>query len=146
MKYKLLMCLAILANSSYIYSNENIVKTDSGITYGYVKNGTVNWDDIPYALPPINDLRWKAPRKIKITSQIIQPKENNFCVQQPSGMGGTDGEGWFSGTEDCLYLDIKVPNSNNVSNLPVMFWIHGGGNTTGLKDLYDFSTMVKSMM
>jgi para-nitrobenzyl esterase len=143
MKYKLLMCFAILANSSYIYSYENIVKTDSGITYGYVKNGTVNWDDIPYALPPINNLRWKAPRKIKITSQIIQPKENNFCVQQPSGMGGRDGEGWFSGTEDCLYLDIKVPNSNNISNLPVMFWIHGGGNTTGLKDLYDFSKMVK---
>ncbi|MDC0529037.1 carboxylesterase family protein [Gammaproteobacteria bacterium] len=143
MKYRLLLCLTIIANSSHIYSNENIVKTDSGISYGYVKNGTVNWDDIPYALPPINDHRWKAPRKIKATSQIIQPKENNFCVQQPSGMGGTDGEGWFSGTEDCLYLDIKVPNSNNVSNLPVMFWIHGGGNTTGLKDLYDFSTMVK---
>ena len=143
MKYKLLICLAILANYSYVYSNENIVKTDSGITRGYIKNGTINWDDIPYALPPINDLRWKAPRKIKITSQIIQPKENNFCVQQPSGMGGTDGEGWFSGTEDCLYLDIKAPNSNNVSNLPVMFWIHGGGNTTGLKDLYDFSKMVK---
>jgi para-nitrobenzyl esterase len=143
MKYRLLLCLTIIANSSHIYSNENIVKTDSGISYGYVKNGTINWDDIPYALPPINDLRWKAPRKIKTTSQIIQPKENNFCVQQPSGMGGTDGEGWFSGTEDCLYLDIKVPNSNNVSNLPVMFWIHGGGNTTGLKDLYDFSTMAK---
>jgi para-nitrobenzyl esterase len=143
MKYKLLVCLAILANSSYIYSNENIIKTDSGITHGYIKNGTINWDDIPYAMPPTNDLRWKAPRKIKSTSQIIQPKENNFCVQQPSGMGGTDGEGWFSGTEDCLYLDIKVTNSNNVSNLPVMFWIHGGGNTTGLKDLYDFSRMVK---
>ena len=137
------MCIAIIANSSHIYSNENIVKTDSGTTYGYVKNGTINWDDIPYALPPINDLRWKAPRKIKITSEEIEPKENNFCVQQPSGMGGTDGEGWFSGTEDCLYLDIKVPNSNNKSNLAVMFWIHGGGNTTGLKDLYDFSKMVK---
>jgi para-nitrobenzyl esterase len=80
MKYKLLMCLAILANSSYIYSNENIIKTDSGITHGYIKNGTINWDDIPYAMPPTNDLRWKAPRKIKSTSQIIQPKENNFCV------------------------------------------------------------------
>ena len=52
MKYKLLLCSAIIANSFLIYSNENIVKTDSGITYGYIKNGTVNWDDIPYALPP----------------------------------------------------------------------------------------------
>jgi para-nitrobenzyl esterase len=143
MKYKLLICLVILANSSYIYSNENIVKTNSGITHGYIKNGTINWDDIPYALPPINDLRWKAPREIESSSKIIKQKENNFCVQQPSGMGGAEGKGFFSGSEDCLYLDIKAPNSNNINNLPVMFWIHGGGNTTGLKDLYDFSSMVK---
>ena len=88
------MCLAILANSSYIYSNENIVKTDSGITHGYVKNGIINWDDIPYALPPTNDLRWKAPRKIESSSKIIKQKENNFCVQQPSGMGGAEGKGF----------------------------------------------------
>jgi para-nitrobenzyl esterase len=137
MKCKLLFCLLIQVYSFPINSNENIVKTDSGISYGYVKNGVISWDDIPYALPPNNDLRWKAPRKIKITSQIIEPKENNFCVQQPSGMGGTDDEGWFSGTEDCLYLDIKAPNLNNMTNLPVMFWIHGGGNTTGLKDFFN---------
>jgi para-nitrobenzyl esterase len=143
MKYKLLLCSVILVNSFYLFSNENIVKTDSGIAGGNIKDGVVNWDDIPYALPPINDLRWKAPRKIELTSQIIEPKENNFCVQNPSGLGGSNGEGSFSGTEDCLYLDIKVPNSNNLNNLPVMFWIHGGGNTTGLKDIYDFSSMVK---
>jgi len=89
MKYRLLLYLAIIANSSHIHSNENIVETDSGITYGYIKNGTINWDDIPYAMPPIKDLRWKAPRNIKITSQVIESKENNFCVQQAkSGMGG----------------------------------------------------------
>ena len=143
MKYKLLLCSVILVNSFYLFSNENIVKTDSGIADGNIKDGEINWDDIPYALPPINDLRWKAPRKIELTSQIIEPKENNFCVQNPSGLGGSNGEGSFSGTEDCLYLDIKVPNSNNLNNLPVMFWIHGGGNTTGLKDIYDFSSMVK---
>jgi len=143
MKYKLLLCSVILVNSFYLFSNENIVKTDSGIADGNIKDGVINWDDIPYALPPINDLRWKAPRKIELTSQIIEPKENNFCVQNPSGLGGSNGEGSFSGTEDCLYLDIKVPNSNNLNNLPVMFWIHGGGNTTGLKDIYDFSSMVK---
>ena len=49
----------------------------------------------------------------------------------------------FSGTEDCLYLDIKRPKKVSNKLLPVMFWIHGGGNTSGLKDLYDFSPMVK---
>ena len=50
---------------------------------------------------------------------------------------------FFSGTEDCLYLDIKAPKKDSKELLPVMFWIHGGGNTTGLKDIYDFSSMVK---
>ena len=143
MKYIYVLFSLYLTASFYIYANENIVKTNTGITHGYVKNGTVNWDDIPYALPPINDLRWKAPKKIKLATEIIKPKENNFCVQKPSGMGGVDGKGLFSGTEDCLYLDIKAPHSNNDNNMPVMFWIHGGGNTSGLKDIYDFSTMVK---
>ena len=47
------------------------------------------------------------------------------------------------GTEDCLYLDISAPKKVNLIRLPVMFWIHGGGNTSGLKDLYDFNKMVK---
>ena len=46
------------------------------------------------------------------------------------------------GTEDCLYLDIHKPKKQT-QKLPVMFWIHGGGNTSGYKDIYDFSKMVK---
>ena len=121
-----------------------IIETSSGKIQGIAKNKVIHWDDIPYAKPPINNLRWKAPREIELTSNvIIEPKDNNFCVQKPSGMGGSNGEGNFSGTEDCLYLDIKAPKSNDNGNLPVMFWIHGGGNTSGLKDLYDFAPMVR---
>ena len=47
------------------------------------------------------------------------------------------------GTEDCLYLDISAPVRNTNELLPVMFWIHGGGNTSGLIDLYDFNKMVR---
>ena len=119
-----------------------IVQSSSGIAEGYQKNYVINWDDIPYAQAPIGDLRWKAPRKIDNPSQIITSKENNFCVQRPSGMGGSEGEGFFSGSEDCLYLDIKAPINHSKKALPVMFWIHGGGNTSGLKDLYDYSKMV----
>ena len=57
-------------------------------------------------------------------------------------MGGSEGDGYFSGSEDCLYLDIKAPKKRSNNALPVMFWIHGGGNTSGLKDIYDFSKMV----
>jgi para-nitrobenzyl esterase len=60
-------------------------------------------------------------------------------------MGGSefDGDKFFSGSEDCLYLDIKAPKSKSSNLIPVMFWIHGGGNTSGLKDIYDFSKMVE---
>ncbi|MDC1190017.1 carboxylesterase family protein [Gammaproteobacteria bacterium] len=125
-----------------IFSNSKEIETSSGISIGYKSNNVMHWDDIPYAKPPIGELRWKAPRKINNLSQIIIPKENNFCVQRPSGMGGSEGDGFFSGSEDCLYLDVKTPTDKLNKKLPVMFWIHGGGNTSGLKDLYDFSTMV----
>jgi para-nitrobenzyl esterase len=118
------------------------IESTSGTVIGYKKNKVINWDDIPYAEPPIGILRWKAPIKINNPSQIITPKENNFCVQRPSGMGGSEGTSFFSGSEDCLYLDIKAPARSSDIALPVMFWIHGGGNTSGLKDLYDFSTIV----
>ena len=56
--------------SFFINSNEYEVKTTSGITIGSVINGVINWDDIPYAQPPIGDLRWKAPRKINPIQMI----------------------------------------------------------------------------
>lgn len=131
--------------SSFINATEYRIYTTSGITDGYKKNNVINWDDIPYAKTPTGDLRWKSPRKLDESAKenLIKPKDNNFCVQEPSGLGGSDGEGFFSGTEDCLYMDIKKPSNSSDNLLPVMFWIHGGGNTSGLKDIYDFSTMVE---
>ena len=130
-----------------IYSNDiqNHINTSSGVTKGIIKNSVINWDDIPYALPPVGDLRWKTAQEIIKNKEIIEPKVNNFCIQKPSGMGGSeyDGDDLFSGSEDCLYLDIKAPKKISSDKLPVMFWIHGGGNTSGLKDTYDFSKMVR---
>ena len=135
------LLLSLLFLSTSIASKN--VESTSGVIDGYQENNVINWDDIPYAQAPVGNLRWKSPRKLDNPSQTIISKENNFCVQRPSGMGGSEGDGFFSGSEDCLYLDIKSPvkiSSNEL--LPVMFWIHGGGNTSGLKDLYDFSTIV----
>ena len=70
-------------------------------------------------------------------------KSNNFCIQRPSSLGGAQGKEFFVGTEDCLYLDVIAPAKTSTKSYPVMFWIHGGGNTSGLKDLYDFNKIVK---
>ena len=145
MRYLLIFLTITFLVPVTVYGNENKIQTSSGITYGYIKNNVVNWDDIPYAKPPIGELRWRAPVKLDSSSHlnIIEPQEDNFCVQEPSGLGGSDGDSFFSGSEDCLYLDIKRPEKISKELLPVMFWIHGGGNTSGLKDLYDFSAMVR---
>jgi len=128
---------------SLIAHAEIKVETSSGIVDGYKKGRVIYWDDIPYAKPPIDQLRWKAPRTINNSKNIISSKENNYCVQRPSSLGGPGGEGLYVGTEDCLYLDISATARKKSELLPVMFWIHGGGNTSGLKDLYDFNKMVR---
>jgi len=141
MNHKILISTLLL--SATLSAADTEIKTSSGFSSGYANSGVLNWDDIPYAKPPVGSLRWKAPREITNSERVLLPKDDNFCVQRPSGMGGSEGEGYFSGTEDCLYLDIKAPKNLSDKQLPVMFWIHGGGNTSGLKDLYDFSKMVK---
>jgi len=134
--------LLLLSSVGIAKDIDDYISTSSGKVQGYLENKVINYDDIPYAQPPVGNLRWKAPREALDTNAIIKRKDNNFCIQEPSSMGGAPGEGILTGSEDCLYLDIKTPNKKYSELLPVMFWIHGGGNTSGLKDLYDYSTMV----
>ena len=141
MKLFFIFLINIFFVQGLIALDDNSVSTSSGVVQGIEKRNIIIYEDIPYAKPPVGYLRWKAPRRITVPVEIA-PKENNFCIQRPSNLGGADGEGPYVGTEDCLYLDITVPKKQNEKNLPVMFWIHGGGNTSGLKDLYDFSKMV----
>ena len=130
---------------SHTFASEYEIQTSSGITSGYLHRSVIHWDDIPYAQPPVGDLRWMAPRSLDLSAKenIIKKQEKNFCIQEPSGLGGYGGNDSFYGSEDCLYLDIKKPKKTSKDLLPVMFWIHGGGNTSGYKDLYDFSDMLR---
>ena len=140
MKY--LLHILVLLYAISLSASENTITTSSGKVSAQNKNGVLFFEDIPYAQPPVGYLRWKAPREIKSSKLEIKPKKDNFCVQRPSNLGGIDRERDFVGTEDCLYLDIHKPKKQT-KKLPVMFWIHGGGNTSGYKDIYDFSKMVK---
>jgi len=143
LKFSKHLISSILLSITLISYADYEVQTSSGVVDGYKKNRVIHWDDIPYALPPIGELRWKAPRDFIDKKNLIEKKDDNYCVQRPSSLGGPGGDGAMVGTEDCLYLDISGPSKNKSSLLPVMFWIHGGGNTSGLKDLYDFNKMVR---
>lgn len=76
---------------------------------------------IPYAKKPLGKLRFKAPEKlIKFdTDEIDATKEGNECFQKSNYSGG------LVGSEDCLYLNVYVPESTSSQKLSVMVWIHG---------------------
>ncbi|MDC3405208.1 carboxylesterase family protein [Luminiphilus sp.] len=115
------------------------VATESGRVVGVTGDEhVIHWQDIPFALPPEGALRWRAPQPYRNASSEIQPRESTICVQQAGAISETDGD-TYVGSEDCLYLDVVAPTSASEQGLPVMFWIHGGGNTSGTKDTYDFS-------
>ncbi|MDC1165006.1 carboxylesterase family protein [Gammaproteobacteria bacterium] len=118
------------------------INTSTGVIQGLVKNQVISWEDIPYAQPPVGNLRWRAPRPFEDQDRTILARDSNGCLQESSIYAGIEGEG-IVGQEDCLYLDIQAPENSLNNSLPVMFWIHGGGNTSGVKDYYDFTALVK---
>ena len=118
------------------------IATESGMVDGYSSDErVVRWFDIPYAQPPIGDLRWRAPRPPTDSDELLLRRPDPLmCPQMPGETSGVSGEDPV-GTEDCLYLDIVAPSNFAAQDLPVMFWIHGGGNVTGRKGTYDFTEL-----
>lgn len=104
------------------------------------------WRGIPYAEPPVGPLRWRAPRPPRPWSGT-RPAVTaaSPCMQMPSVFGGVESRDPDApvGSEDCLYLNVFAPRfaadavPRNGSRLPVMVWIHGGGNVVGHAGRYD---------
>ena len=138
----IVMVLAGCASPAQKVADSAPVVTDTGSVQAYVAEGNVlQWYDIPFAKPPVGDLRWRAPEPLDTKSQLISRRaEPAICPQQAGSVSGVEGDSAI-GAEDCLYLDVTAPASGT-EPVPVMVWIHGGGNTTGHKNTYDFSRFV----
>ena len=137
---------AIFVNKSSNYGNKigndfalqsSTARTlSNGVVIGSIEdNGVGVWRGLPYGRPPVNALRWKAPQPEASWSNTylaIQP--GSACPQFADLLSDlpTSQFGRVIGKEDCLYLNIWAPeNKPAVADRPVMFWIHGGGNTVG---------------
>ena len=117
-----------------------------GRLVGFVdRNGTHAWLGIPYAQAPLGELRWRAPQPSKPWSGTREALAfGNICAQLGSFGGGAapDQHGKPAGSEDCLFLNVWAPAfaadaiPQAGQRLPVMVWIHGGGNVVGSSNQY----------
>lgn len=113
----------------FCFAGAQVVEIQSGKIQGQINGNVYEFLGIPFAHPPINDLRWKAP---------IEPEHWNgtksttefapMCPQKRFEQNDTTAT--IDGEEDCLYLNVWTPAIND-ANLPVMVFIHGGGNQQG---------------
>src|SRR5690625_2674081 len=96
-----------------------VVMTDNGRVAGKVTPAMRKYLGIPYAAPPVGDLRWKPPQPAQPwTGTLEATRFANHCPQTDSPFGQP------STTEDCLYLNVFTPKAEGPH--PVMVWIHGG--------------------
>ncbi len=94
---------------------------------------------IPYALPPVGDLRWRPPVAAKPWEGVRQATEFGPACAQITTLGAFAGPP--NANEDCLTLNVFTPTEIAGAKLPVFVWIHGGGNMDGSSAGYDGSRL-----
>jgi para-nitrobenzyl esterase len=123
-----------------------IVTTRSGKLEGNVDDGLYIFKGIPYAAPPVGELRWMPPQPVKKWNGVRPAKKfgpiapQNMMVGGPmAGFGEVEPQ-----AEDCLFLNIWTPGLDNAKR-PVMVWIHGGAFTigSGSSAMYDSDRLPK---
>ena len=112
----------ISLNNKFNQSPQNFttITTTLGTVVGVEENGYRVFKGIPYASPPTGNYRWMPPRPPVAWNGVLNATE--FPVMCPQHTGSS------SVSEDCLYLNVWTPLSENLGNktVPVMVWIHGG--------------------
>jgi len=144
----LLMALVSISVPEAGYSEWNgteVVTTTYGDVKGFADNAdTWVWKAIPFATPPVGELRWQAPHDPEPWSGIREETEFcNWCPQFSSEFDPSNNTMHLAGNEDCLYLNIWRPQSEEI-HLPVYLWIHGGGNSVGSASIYDGSILAST--
>ncbi len=116
-----------------------LVGTQEGIVKGVISNGVAEFLGIPYAEPPIGNLRWKPPRNHAPWAGVLTTQAYAPICAFITTLGPFSGPA--NNNEDCLYLNVFTPNLDPSARLPVIVWIHGGGNVDGETPGYDGSKL-----
>ena len=127
-----------LAGAAAAEPADKAVAVASGLLQGQVEDGVASFKAIPYAAPPVEALRWRAPQP-PLRWRGVRPAKafGPACIQ-------THGAGGYRGpeSEDCLTLNVWTPAPRHGAGgrgarLPVMVWLHGGGFIGGTGARYD---------
>ena len=102
------------------------VRVEGGMLQGTSEDGLRVYRGIPFAAPPVGDLRWRAPRPAA-NWEGVKPadKFGPRCYQGGRGAPGVET------SEDCLYLNVWSPAKSARDRVPVLVWIYGGGFNAG---------------
>lgn len=126
------------------------VKTQNGLVEGYQKDGVNIFKGIPFAAPPVGDLRWRAPLPAKNWSVVrkcelfsaspMQARPVPFAMWTEEFISPPEPL-----SEDCLYLNVWTAAKSDREKLPVFIWIYGGGFVSGSAAcaIYDGEEMAK---
>ncbi|MEM7430546.1 MAG: carboxylesterase family protein [Pseudomonadota bacterium] len=144
-KVGIALCLALALfacsddepDTSVVVNGETLIgqEVESGRVHAFL--------GVPFAEPPVGELRWQAPRPL--TTKLAHREVTSFAPACMQSMRILDWYRWmavsFGGeadyyddlevSEDCLYLNVWTPTLDDTANLPVMVWIHGGSNRSG---------------
>ena len=148
-----LLALAVLVPISVTHAQPGLgsrgtlrVRTTNGVVQGIVlASGVRSFRGIPYAAPPVRDLRWRPPQPARSWQGVrLADRFEHQCLQARAF-----GDMMFrnaGGSEDCLYVNVWTPSSEAPNaKLPVLFYIYGGGWVAGdgSEPRYDGESMAK---
>ena len=130
--------VALAAVSPLLAAISDPVKTADGLVSGVtLSSGVRAFKGIPFAAPPVGELRWKQPQPVTPWKGVRKAEAfGDVCVQRPAPKRvpnnvATDLPDSPKMSEDCLYLNVWTDAKNKNAKLPVMVWMYGGAYTEG---------------